>query len=329
MTTLATPNRRGLAGLSMARGQSPDRLAPRRRPSSLNPTQQARLKELLDQEQDWMDHPSFTEPDTETALASAYAEIEEPDTSWMSGILSGPAFHDTPSRAKELAVLTKTQEETCFLWFNYCRFRLARALNECRESPARRKVRLEALAWDEKAHQARTCITKFNLGLAIAMLKRLPKHVDRTEMLSEGYMALLRAIDKFDIARGFKFSTYACNAIVKAYSRTGLKLEKRRKLAPYSFDPAMEKSNATELRDEEQREYCLERLNHVVQQNGANLDELEIQILRERYHLEGADGPKPLTLREVGQMVNLTKERVRQIQLHALEKIRRKMEEVI
>ena len=322
MTTMTQPARRSRLAAQAGIQRSPSR-------RKLAPHRLERLEQLLSETPDCMPHPSFEEAGTEDELFAAYSEIVEPDTSWMSGILNGQPFADSPVRAKELAVLTKVQEQVCFLWFNYCRFRLGAALDIHRSKPQQITAAEEALSWDRRAFEARSRITQYNLGLAIAMLKRLPKHVDRTEMLSEGYMALLRAIDKFDISRGFKFSTYACNAIMKAYSRTGLKLEKRRKLAPYSFDPAMERSNWSEVRDDEQRDYCLERLNQVVSQNGAELDDLEMQILRERYHLDGADGHKPLTLREVGQMVNLTKERVRQIQLHALEKIRRKMEEVI
>ena len=44
--------------------------------------------------------------------------------------------------------------------------------------------------------------------------------VDFAEVVSEGNMALIRAVDKFNVERGFKFSTYACRAILKAFSRT-------------------------------------------------------------------------------------------------------------
>jgi RNA polymerase sigma factor (sigma-70 family) len=330
MTTFAqSTSRRNLANLSQNRRIDPGRLAKPTRRSSLTPDQRRRLEQLKDSPPDCMFDECFTEPQIEAKLFVGYDAVPEPDTSWVPNILNGQNAVDLTKRAKELAVLTKAQERECFLWFNYCRYRLGQDLDRYLDNPRRTTLAREVLRWDAKAFEARSRLTGYNLGLAIAMLKRLPQHVDRTEMLSEGYMALLRAIDKFDVGRGFKFSTYACNAIVKAYSRTGLKLEKGRKLAPYTFDPAMERSDWSEVKDREQREFCLERLNLVVTENGAKLDDLEMQILRERYHLDGADGHKPLTLREVGQMVNLTKERVRQIQIHALEKIRRSLEHVI
>ena len=48
------------------------------------------------------------------------------------------------------------------------------------------------------------------------------------EIVSEGNMALMRAVDKFSVDRGFKFSTYACRAILKAFSRTAMKSSRHR-----------------------------------------------------------------------------------------------------
>ena len=39
------------------------------------------------------------------------------------------------------------------------------------------------------------------------------------DLVAEGNMALLNAIDRFDCSRGYRFSTYACNAIVKGFAK--------------------------------------------------------------------------------------------------------------
>ncbi|MEZ6241833.1 MAG: sigma factor [Phycisphaerales bacterium] len=70
--------------------------------------------------------------------------------------------------------------------------------------------------------------------------------VDFADLVSEGNMALLRAVDKFDAGRGFKFSTYACRAILKAFSRQGMKLSKYRQRFPTDFDPKLEESDYLE-----------------------------------------------------------------------------------
>ena len=67
--------------------------------------------------------------------------------------------------------------------------------------------------------------------------------VDFAEVVSEGNMALIRAVDKFNVDKGFKFSTYACRAILKAFSRTALKSNRHRMRFPVEFEPDMEKSD--------------------------------------------------------------------------------------
>ena len=46
-----------------------------------------------------------------------------------------------------------------------------------------------------------------------------------------------RCVNKFDSERGFKFSTYACRAILKSFYRYGSKQAKYRQRAPHEFDP--------------------------------------------------------------------------------------------
>lgn len=284
-----------------------------------------RIQQLSERHPDYMDNPVFADEEACQELAEAFEQIETPDTSWVSHLLTGPSGSSLSRISKEIAVFTKEQERVSFLWFNYCRFRTSEALDDV-EGEHDLRGQSKVLAWDDKALEARERIAQYNLGLAVAMLKRLPPSVDRTEMLSEGFLALLRAIDKFDIDRGFKFSTYACNAIVKAYSRRGMKLTRQHQLAPYSFEPSMEKTDWTDTCNGDQKDFCLEVLRKVLHENTAKLEPIEYRILQERYHLDGAEGDKPLTLREVGAMVNLTKERVRQIQIKALARIRKELE---
>jgi RNA polymerase primary sigma factor len=69
--------------------------------------------------------------------------------------------------------------------------------------------------------ETRSKIVTANMGLVLAMAKRSDfPGVEFTDLVSEGSMALLRAADKFDCARGFKFSTYASKWIQAAITRT-------------------------------------------------------------------------------------------------------------
>ena len=151
--------------------------------------------------------------------------------------------------------------------------------------------------------------------------------VDFADLVSEGNMALLRSVDKFDCGRGFKFSTYACRAILKAFSRQGMKLSKYRQRFPTDFDPAMEKSNHLELTRRDRELDAAAGVKQIVETNEAELTRVERTVIFHRFGLTGEKDTAPLTLEQVGQIIGVTKERVRQIQNKALEKIRLAVEE--
>ena len=139
----------------------------------------------------------------------------------------------------------------------------------------------------------------------------------------EGNMALIRAVDKFNVDRGFKFSTYACRAILKAFSRTALKPSRHRTRFPVEFEPDMEKSDWIDRKRDVVEEDCIDELKQIVDRNLADLSDVEQTVIRRRFNWQQQED-SPLTLEEVGQIIGVTKERVRQIQNKALAKIRKR-----
>src|SRR5690606_16387077 len=101
---------------------------------------------------------------------------------------------------------------------------------------------LRALAtWAGRAAAARGRIVESNLPLVLAMARRAaPAGIDYSDLISEGNFALLRSVDKFDCSRGFKFSTYACRAILKSFSRVMMRNSRYRSRFPVEFDPSLE-----------------------------------------------------------------------------------------
>src|SRR5438874_12349699 len=150
--------------------------------------------------------------------------------------------------------------------------------------------------------------------------------VDFAEVVSEGNMALIRAVDKFNVDRGFKFSTYACRAILKAFSRTALKASKHRTRFPVEFEPDMEKSDWSDRKRDTVEEECVDELKMIVDRNLADLSSVEQTVIKQRFNWQEQQ-ESSLTLEEVGKIIGVTKERVRQIQNKALAKIRQVMEE--
>src|SRR4029077_4003252 len=115
--------------------------------------------------------------------------------------------------------------------------RLSQVQRQIKSGGLTRALAAEFLEWHRRFEHFREYLVRTNLALVLAMAKRTRLgDVDFAEIVSEGNMALIRAVDKFDIGRGFKFSTYACRAILKAFSRTAQKYSKHRTRFPVEFE---------------------------------------------------------------------------------------------
>ena len=267
---------------------------------------------------DYVPHDSFGLKQTEGALFDGQ---EQHVPTWTSYWHSDGESHvpNSPSRT-----LTGKEEHRLFLRYNYARYRLGQLAQAQQRRICQTRTRKIKL-WSERAEQARADLVRWNMALVMAMARRtrIP-NVEFTELISEGNMALLRSVEKFDVSRGFRFSTYACRAILKSFNRLATKTGRYRQHFPVEYDPELEVSDYDLKKHEMQTEGSLESLREVLAANRANLSSLEQTIIMERFALASRDGRR--TLSQVGKMVGLTNERVRQIQNLALGKIRAAME---
>jgi RNA polymerase primary sigma factor len=175
----------------------------------------------------------------------------------------------------------------------------------------------ERREWADRWQLIRSYIVERNLGLVYSMISRFASsNVDEDDLLSDAMYGLARAVDRFDPWRGFKFSTYACNVIARALMRRGRQESNYRRLFPVQHDSTFEQPS--ELPDA-QTELYVERLHKVLNQNLGELTELESKILAQRFP---SDNDSRLTFKEIGDTIGLSKERVRQIQNIALNKLR-------
>jgi len=238
---------------------------------------------------DYIDHPAFAKISTERRLFGAAAASVDVQPGGLS----------------------REQETLLFMRLNHARRKTALAMQNGAE---RRRI----LFWWQRALDARSLLARLNMPLVIAMTRHIRvKNFDFNEMVSEGNMALLRSIEKFDFDRGHKFSTYACRAILKAFSRATSKSSRRRRLFPMSFVPEMESGN--DRQDDARKatnEDCLASLRTIMRENAADLNEVEQRVIAERFSAQ------PKTLEQVGAIIGVTKERIRQIQNKALLKLR-------
>jgi RNA polymerase sigma factor (sigma-70 family) len=295
---------------------------------------QATLKRLLEDKYDYVDNELFHEPaeEAERQIFDEAPAIQQPDTSWYHPVMDNVS-DARASKNVGTVLLSAKEERALFLQFNYCRFRVAQLRDQLKdqESIDPDKAR-ELLHWHRKAEQYRDQIAQTNLALVLAMAKRTRMNeVDFADLVSEGNMALLRSVDKFDVARGFKFSTYACRAILKAFSRAGVKFSKYRQMFPTDFDPKLEKSDYLEQKRDQEEEDCVDEIRQIVKSNRADLSDIEQEVIEHRFAMRQGQVPQqrsdqPMTLEQVGKIIGVTKERVRQIQNKALEKIRDTLE---
>jgi RNA polymerase sigma factor (sigma-70 family) len=297
----------------------------------LSPADQATLKRVLSEKADYVDNDLFRAAQAEKKIFEDAPPIQKPDTTWYHPVMENLSPEMRVQNAGTV-LLTAAEERVLFLQFNFCRFMVAELKDEVGNRPVGVKKARELLKWHRKAEAFRDQIAQTNLALVLAMAKRTRmSEVDFSDLVSEGNMALLRAVDKFDVARGFKFSTYACRAILKAFSRTGVKLSKYRQMFPTDFDPKLEKSDFMQRKREGHEEDCVDELRRIILSNRADLTEIEQEVIEHRFALgrrrEQDPDATPLTLEQVGRIIGVTKERVRQIQNKALEKIRHSLED--
>jgi RNA polymerase sigma factor (sigma-70 family) len=289
------------------------------------------LAQILATEQDFIDSPVFREDDAERKIYDEAPPVAKPDTSWYHPVMDdlSPGKSRTVKSAQQV-ILTGAEERVLFHQFNFARYRVWTIQNEIKASASKKPTSDQAeeiLRWHRRAEMIREQIAETNLALVLAMAKRTRmSEVDFADLVSEGNMALLRAVDKFDAGRGYKFSTYACRAILKAFSRQGMKLSKYRQRFPTDFDPKLEKSNFLEMKRNTFEKDAAEEVKRIVLDNRADLTDVERTVIEHRFGLESGEGDKPMTLEQVGQIIGVTKERVRQIQNKAMEKIRVELE---
>jgi RNA polymerase primary sigma factor len=283
---------------------------------------------LLEENYAFMDSPTFKQRNLEKTLFAfeekGGVEPALPLTSWYQPTRD-EAIDETMKHAPQL--MKGVEEKLMFQRFNFCKRRLTQLQKIIKRDGLTRDTAEKFLEWHRRFEHFREYLVRTNLALVLAMAKRTRLgEVDFAEVVSEGNMALIRAVDKFNVDRGFKFSTYACRAILKAFSRTSLKASKHRTRFPVEFEPDMEKSDWSDRKRDMVEEDCIDELKQIVDRNLADLSNVEATVIRRRFNWEQQE-ESPLTLEEVGQIIGVTKERVRQIQNKALAKIRTVMED--
>jgi len=244
-------------------------------------------------------------------------------------------------------------------------------------APGLRETLAAMDAADRQASRARSKMIRANLRLVVNMAKRYMGHgLQLLDLIQEGNIGLMKAVEKFDYRRGHKFSTYATWWIRQCITRTiadqgkairvpvhlvenygrihrtrmelkqtldrepsdeeiaekcGLSASQVGRTLHMTSDPLpldmQVGDNQSELKDFIKNENAEDPLDSVL---GKNLREVTTRVLMSLHPREekilrmrfGIGEVRPYTLEEVGQSFQLTRERIRQIEIKALEKLR-------
>ncbi|MBI3837288.1 MAG: sigma-70 family RNA polymerase sigma factor [Planctomycetia bacterium] len=220
----------------------------------------------------------------------------------------------------EVPLLTREQEAHLFRKFNYLKYKATRLRSQLDLAKAKSNLMDEIESLYEQAVALKNQIVRANLRLVVSIAKRHVGQGDNFfELVSDGNMSLIRAVEKFDFARGNKFSTYASWAIMKNFART-IPDEHRHRDRFRTSHSDMFYSTEEHRSDQYEQESAQHQRETQIGKILERLDEREQKIIISRFGLD--HGHEPQTLKEVGAEMGVTKERIRQLEARALDKLR-------
>ena len=319
---------------SYRRGIDVDTLAKRfqrTRTSMYRVINEVRAQRLLEQPLDYIPHPSFDDPSLEAEILAPMPDAEAYEAKRRA--MRVPK--DVPPELApmyEVPLLNKEQEQHLFRKMNFLKHKAAklrRQLTKDGQAIDPSRVRIQTLRQIEdlqgRANAIKDQLIQANMRLVANIAKR---HVGPTgnlfELLSDGNMSLLRAVEKFDYSRNFKFSTYASWAIMKNFARSIPDEKHRRERFVTGHEEVFEVAPDTRT-DEHEIVATHERATKSVNRLLEYLEPREREIIRMRAGLD--EHAKGMTLEEIGQQFGITKERVRQLNARAMKKLRTIAEE--
>lgn len=284
---------------------------------------QARARVWMQREVAFIDHPTFRQRDCESVddvLAFAATVEDLPLQAELPDKL--PPYL---RRLCEVPLLTAEDERTLFRRMNFLKYQANVLRMRLREDSVRPADLDEIEQLVQAAEKIRNRIIRANMRLVMSIVKHyISDAMAFDDLLSEGAAALLRAAEKFDCSRGFRFSTYVTKVVRREVFRLVMAHKRQSdRYATGSWDFIGEQSE--ERVEEVDNEVDLSALRGDLSEFFANLDPREQAILRARFGMDHDD--KAPSLNDLGRRMGVSKERVRQLEMRAIRKLQKQFQQ--
>lgn len=285
---------------------------------ALSNEEQKIIETALKMDLQYIDNLCFDQPGAEQYLFSETPEfaLDDVSTTW-NGILNNE--NDRVEVKEKEFTLPYKQQRILFLQYNFIRKEMANILDIVENQRLNKKECQRLIVLHEKAKKIYDTLCVANMGLIHAMFKRCHIRDDstpRNDYYAEGHVALMKSVTRFDVSRGFAFSTYACTSIYKAFTRFAEKRIALNRREVKIIDAYEDNNGSPYLRTVSTKDIDgINDLRESLDYNLAGLSFLEETIIRSRFFGNS-------TLQDLGDRFNLSKERIRQLEHKALLKLK-------
>jgi RNA polymerase sigma factor (sigma-70 family) len=272
---------------------------------------------LLSLEIDYITHKSFK-------LKNAFEKIvTAPEPASTVARVNRSKLADLPAYMAclyEKPLLTFDQEQYLFRKFNYLKYLAKQKLTALNADSLKHADLNEIENLLQQADQVRQHVIQSNLRLVVSIARRFAdNNMLFDDLIGEGNISLMFAVDKFDYAKGFRFSTYATHAIQRGYYRTVARQQKENSRMILGSDTEQFADREENNPEDISSMYSDKLYSQLIQHMQHLLDDRERMILMARYGLQGSEESQ--TLKALAEEMGICKERVRQLQNRALVKL--------